>query len=251
VSWPGRIRAATHVTEDALRTTFDDLVLDDDTRQLWVAGEHVHVSPKAFELLALLIRHRPRVVSKTQIHEHLWPGTFVTESSLPSLISELRSAIGDRNRPTRLIRTVHGYGYAFQGDAAPGAIDARPGLESVDCLLLGESTEIALSRGEHVLGRNGPGAILLKSSTVSRRHARIVVGETGAVVEDLGSKNGSYVNDRAIERPTPLCDGDRVRFGSLVFVFRQAPHAESTDTLSAEIRRPRGNGPGRGSGQDF
>lgn len=246
---PSRIRAARTVTEAPLRTTFDDLALDDDTRQLWVAGRHVHVSPKAFGLLALLIRHRPRVVSKNEIHEHLWPGTFVSASSLPSLISELRTAIGDGGRTARLIRTVHGYGYAFQGEA--GLADAGPESTRPDGWLVGDGVEVTLARGEHVLGRDGPDAIALKSGTVSRRHARIVVGEAGAVVEDLGSKNGTYVNDRKVQGPTPVADGDRLRFGSLLLVFRQARHAETTETLSVEgPGRPR-KGTRAGGGQDF
>jgi len=231
-----------------LRTTIDDLVLDDETHQLRVAGRVVHVSPKAFELLALLISHRPRVVSKAEIHEHLWPGTFVSSSSLPSLVSELRHAIADRERTTRLLRTVHGYGYAIQGEAWPGATGPTPA--GPDCRLVGDGTEVALGRGEHVVGRDGPDGIALKSGTVSRRHARIVVGETGAVVEDLGSKNGTYVNDRKVEGPTTVANGDRLRFGSLLLVFRQPHHTESTETLSAEMPRPRKATRG-GTNQDF
>ena len=60
----------------------------------------------------------------------------------------------------------------------------------------------------------------MKSSTVSRRHARIKIDAKGAVIEDLKSKNGTYVNDRRVSGPTPVTDGDQVRIGSLLFTFR-------------------------------
>src|SRR6185369_16717703 len=72
----------------SVRLNFDGLTFDLDTRQIWVGGSEVRLSPKAFDLLALLIERRPRAVSKDDISRHLWPGTFVSESSLPSLVSE-------------------------------------------------------------------------------------------------------------------------------------------------------------------
>lgn len=97
---------------------FDDLTFDPDTRQLWIGKNEVRLSPKAFDLLALLIAQRPKAVSKNDIREHLWPGTFVSDSSLPSLISEIREAIADHRRKPGLLRTLHGFGYAFQAEAA-------------------------------------------------------------------------------------------------------------------------------------
>ena len=219
-----------------MRLQFDDLAFDPDTRQLWLGEAEARVSPKAFDLLALLIARRPRAVSKAEIHEHLWPGTFVSESNLPTLISELRLAIGDRSRTRGLIRTLHARGYAFEApEAGP---DAHSSLEiaAPDRWLIGPTAEIALMAGENVLGREGAGVILLKSSTVSRRHVRIVIGTDGTVVEDLGSKNGTFVNDQRLTRPTRIVDGDQMRIGSLLFTFRAAPPAGSTETLSSGRR---------------
>jgi hypothetical protein len=74
---------------------FDDVTFDLEMRQVWWAGREVRLTPKAFELLALLIERRPRVVSKQDIRDRLWPGTFVADSNLPAIVSELREAIGD------------------------------------------------------------------------------------------------------------------------------------------------------------
>ena len=183
-----------------MRLQIDDLVFDSSSRQLWMNGTEMHLSNKAFDLLALLIERRPEAVSKADLHARLWPGTFVSASSLPSLISEIRDAIADQHREPRLIRTVHGFGYACQSSRS-AALDQRPGRGRADRLAGRSSGEIALFAGENVLGREGAGVTLLKSSTVSRRHARVAIGEDGSVLEDLGSKNGTYVNDRRVERP--------------------------------------------------
>ena len=211
---------------------FGDVIFDADSRRVWCAKKEVRLSPKAFDLLALLIDQRPRVVSKAEIRERLWPGTFVSDSGLPSLVSEVREAIADRRRKPPLLRTLHGVGYAFQGQDE--AVD-EGGLvpEVPNGWLVGDVAEIALTAGDNVLGREGPGIILLKSSTVSRRHARIKIEGDRAVVEDLGSKNGTYVNDRRVTSPTPVVDGNQVRIGSLLFTFRLPQPAGSTETLSA------------------
>jgi DNA-binding winged helix-turn-helix (wHTH) protein len=221
-----------------VRLQFDDLTFDSDTRQLWSSGEEKRLSPKAFDLLALLIERRPRAVSKADIHEHLWPGTFVSDSNLPSLVSEIREAIADHRRTPRLLRTLHGFGYAFRAPDSAESQQGTPIAEAPSGWLVGSIGEIALFAGENVLGREGPGVILVKSSTVSRRHARIAIDTSGVVVEDLGSKNGTYVNDRRVTTPTPVAEGDQVRVGSLLFTFRLSQGAGSTETVSSHIGGP-------------
>lgn len=221
-----------------MRLQFADLTFDSDSRQIWSHGQEVHLSPKAFDLLTLLIERRPRAVSKADIHARLWPGTFVSDSSLPSLVSEVREAIADQRREPRLVRTVHGLGYAFQApDAAPVQAPAIPGEPAA--WLIGANSEITLAVGENVLGREGPGVVLVKSTAVSRRHARIAIDAGGAVIEDLGSKNGTYVNDRRVESPTPVIDGDQVRIGALLFTFRRSQGASTTETVSSRINSTR------------
>ena len=216
-----------------MRLQIDDLTFDASTRQLWLNEAEVHLSTKAFDLLALLIERRPQAVSKADLHARLWPGTFVSASSLPSLISEIREAIADHRRESRLVRTVHGFGYAWQSaqQATPDG-DAFEG--TLTGWLVGSPAEIALFAGENVLGREGDDVILLKSSTVSRRHARVAIGEGGAVIEDLGSKNGTYVNDQRVSEPTSVADGDQVRLGSLVFTFRRSQPAASTQSITSQ-----------------
>ena len=220
-----------------MRLQFDDLTVDDDTRQLWVRGEEIRLSPKAFDLLALLVARRPNAVSKADIRGQLWPRTFVSDSSLPSLVSEIREAIGDSRQKPGLVRTVHRFGYAFQAESAPMPHQAAAALSGPNAWLLGRTAEVALLPGENVLGREGDGIILMKSSTVSRRHARIVINAKGALIEDLKSKNGTFVNDRRVSGPTPVAEGDQVRIGSLLFTFRRSPGSQSTETQSRTGKR--------------
>src|SRR6185436_8895437 len=107
---------------NTMRIRFGECVLDSATRELFVRGEPVHVQPKAFQFLELLLENRPRAVSKLEIHERLWPGTFVSDGTLTSLLVEVRNVIGDEARQPRYVRTVHRFGYAFCGNAE----EARP-----------------------------------------------------------------------------------------------------------------------------
>ena len=82
--------------------------------------------PKAFDLLGALLEARPRALSKAEIRDRLWPETFVTEATLASVVSELRSSLADDPKEPRFVRTVHGHGYAFSGAAREDAIVAPP-----------------------------------------------------------------------------------------------------------------------------
>ena len=97
-----------------MQLQFGECVFDSDSRRLTRGAEPVHLEPKAFELLELLLERRPAAVAKAGIHDRLWPRTFVSESSLTTLVAQLRKALGDGPKKPRWIRTVHGYGYAFR-----------------------------------------------------------------------------------------------------------------------------------------
>jgi hypothetical protein len=211
-----------------------------ETRQLSRAGEPVHVSPKGLELLAFLLERRPRAIPKTEVHERLWPGTFVSDGTLTSLVAEVRSAIGDAE--ASLIRTVHRFGYAFSGTAETGS-ERKPTHPQFAYRLLGRTgREIALSEGESIVGRDADSTIFIDDGSVSRRHARILVNAGEATIEDLESKNGTSVGGRKIDRPHPLRDGDAIRLGFLDLTFRVFPLSGSTETAGSGTRRRREKG---------
>jgi DNA-binding winged helix-turn-helix (wHTH) protein len=214
-----------------MKIRFGDCVLDSDTRQLSVRGEAVHLSPKAFQFLELLLENRPKALSKSEVHERLWPGTFVSDGTLASLLVEVRSAIGDSARESRFVRTVHRFGYAFSGSAQElrGSVSKVGDHKAVYRLIWG-TREIALGPGENLLGRDESSIVFIDDALVSRRHARIVIDEAGAVLEDLGSKNGTYLRGRRIEAPRKLADEDEVRIGPASMIFRVFKQTASTAT---------------------
>ncbi|MGE5716089.1 MAG: FHA domain-containing protein [Acidobacteriota bacterium] len=216
-----------------MRVRFRGCVLDSETRELLVGGETVHLTPKAFDLLTNLIENRPRALSKAEIHEKLWPGTFVTEGTLTSLLAEVRSAIGDEKHEKRLIRTVHRFGYAFAGSVEiEGAGPRGRARAAYAYRLYQRSREFALEEGENVLGRDPGVNVFLDQTSVSRRHARIVTSGENAQIEDLRSKNGTFVRGARIEAPSLIADGDEIRLGSVPLTFRVFPLSGSTETAS-------------------
>lgn len=211
-----------------MRIRFGNCALDLDTRQLHRGADEIHLSTKAFELLKLLIGARPRVMSKAELQEALWPGTFVSDANLFSLINEIRAAIEDDARHPHFVRTVHGVGYAFSGAAeCEGAGQSQ--ITSRFFMISG-SRRIALGEGESILGRDPDIAVYLDSSAVSRRHARIVITGQNAVLEDLGSKNGTYLNNQRVESAVPISDGDQIRIGSILCTFRADQPGIETET---------------------
>ena len=166
-----------------MRVLCGDWALDAETRQLLRCGDAVHLSPKAFDLLATLLRERPRALSKMALRERIWPDTFVSETSLANLVAELRSALGDEARQPRYIRTVHRHGYAFCGAATEDAEEPPERAKSrTPVRLFLRGREVALTLGTHVIGREPEAAVWIDSTQVSRRHARIIVSATGASI---------------------------------------------------------------------
>ena len=92
---------------------FSDCELDLDRFELRRAGQLRPVEPQVFDLLAVLIRERHRVVPKEELLDTVWGNRFVSESALTSRVKAARQAIGDDGRSQRLIRTAHGRGYQF------------------------------------------------------------------------------------------------------------------------------------------
>ena len=213
-----------------MKIQFGPFTLDLDTRQLTRGSREIHLAPKAFELLWTLAVERPKVLSKAVLQQRLWPETFVAEANLSNLVAEIREALGDRARAPAFIRTAHGFGYAFCGDAITLAGPSETEPDPPSCWLEWGRRRFPLSAGEHVLGRDPDVEITLDSSTVSRRHARLVVSAEGTVLEDFGSKNGTFRGSDRVNSPVRLADGDAIRIGSLLLTFHVRAPFGPTDT---------------------
>lgn len=198
---------------------FDAFTLDPAARRLTRGADDVHLTPKAFDLLCLLVTEAPRVVPKAELHGRLWPGTFVSDATLVSLVKELRRALQDRDPTAPIIRTAHGVGYACAArvDRGPAA-DSREASHWIDV----DVRRIRLLDGENVIGRDPESRVWLDVASISRRHALILVGRDGALLKDLGSKNGTKVGDVTVTGQLPLRDGDRIIVGPIPLVYRAA-----------------------------
>ncbi|MEP6470666.1 MAG: FHA domain-containing protein [Acidobacteriota bacterium] len=213
-----------------MRVQFGDCVLDSETRELTRLGERVHLSPKAFRLLELLLERRPKAVSKEQIHGLLWPRTFVEDTALTTLVKEARAAIGDNARAPRFVRTVPAFGYAFSGEAER---ERGKALTGISCRVVGQGAEVTLAEGDNILGRGEESVLWLDDETVSRRHARIRVGDGKALLEDLSSKNGTFLRGERLEGPAELNDGDEFCVGVVSLRFRRHRTPDSTRSVSS------------------
>jgi DNA-binding winged helix-turn-helix (wHTH) protein len=210
-------------------TRFGRFTLDDGARQVYRNGDAIHLSPKAFDLLALLVERRPDAISKSDLLDTLWPGTFVSEGNLAVLITEIRDALGDNARRPTFIRTVQRFGYAFSGSAAPGLNTAA----ATSCWLSWGMQRVALLVGENILGRDPEARVLIDVVGVSRRHAMIVVAGDEVTLHDLASKNGTFANDARITGSVRLLDDTEIRLGPVPILFRRLDHTVSTQTLDA------------------
>jgi DNA-binding winged helix-turn-helix (wHTH) protein len=207
---------------------FAGLTFDSGQRQVIEdGGAALHLTPKAFDLLALLIAEAPRVVPKSEIHERLWPGIFVTDATLVGLVKELRRTLQDHDARAPIIRTSHGIGYAFSG----GLEKPNARQSTTEHWIVDGARNIPLSEGENLIGRDSASAVWLDLAGVSRRHARIVIRGGAAELEDLGSKNGTLLRDKPMTSPTPLHDGDSIRIGPARVIYHLSASGLSTDTI--------------------
>jgi DNA-binding winged helix-turn-helix (wHTH) protein len=213
-----------------MRVEFGSFVFDLDTRQLSRNGVEVHLTPKAFELLAVLIEERPKVLSKTILLERIWPGTFVAEANLSNLVADIREVLGDSSRGSKWIRTAHGFGYAFCGQASSRRSTRRTTIDEPACWLEWGQRRFALGVGEHIVGRDAEVQVRLDAPTVSRRHAKLIVTTDRTSIEDLGSKNGTRRGHQQVTSAVQLADGDCVHIGSVLLTYHAAVRATTTVT---------------------
>jgi DNA-binding winged helix-turn-helix (wHTH) protein len=209
--------------------TFGPYTLDDGARQLYRGSEPIHLSPKAFDMLALLVQRRPEAISKAAILDALWRDTFVSEGNLAVLVKEIRDALGDSAQRPAFIRTVQRFGYAF---LASTRTSDRARTTTPFWLTWGMQ-RATLVMGENILGRDPACDVQLDVVGVSRRHAMIAITSDQVVLTDLGSKNGTFANGERITVPVPLADDAEIRLGPVPIRFRLLAQGLSTQTLDA------------------
>jgi DNA-binding winged helix-turn-helix (wHTH) protein len=218
---------------------FGHFVFDVGTRQLLRDGDEIHLSPKAFELLNVLIRSRPRAVSKAELQKTLWPATFVEETNLASLVAEIRRAVGDSAASPVLLRTVYRFGYRFVGEVLEDAAPAQTARSRSRTFVVFDNRKTMLLDGVNVIGRAPDATIQCTAPGVSRHHARILVSNDGVMLEDLGSKNGTYLK-RTRVTSVGLSNGDEIRLGTASLTFCVEAPLDPTETVVMDPEDPAG-----------
>jgi hypothetical protein len=205
-----------------MRLVFGDVAFDPDERTATRGGAPVHLSPKAFDLLALLVRNGPRAVRKQEILDTLWPDVFVEEANVRNLVAEVRAALGEF--AARAVVTLPRVGYAFRSDGLPPAAGPR-------YVLFVHGREHPLAEGTTVVGRDGDCGIVVHDALVSRHHFRVVVDARGAFVEDLGSRNGTWRNGEKVGGAVEVRDGDEIRVGDAFLLVRTSGDGQRTTAV--------------------
>ncbi len=199
---------------------FGAFEFDKVTRRLRRDGSDIHLTPKGFELLGLLVEAAPRVVAKRELHARLWPGGVVADATLVAVVKQLRKALGDQDRDSRLIRTVHGVGYALE---SPLTRRERMVAGGPERWLMAGRRRLLLVAGLNIVGRDASAQVRLDDAVVSRRHAQIAVSDAGTQLEDLGSKNGTFHDgERLVSEAVTLRDGSRLAFGTVQVIYRES-----------------------------
>lgn len=115
---------------------FGQFELDLAAAELRAAGAVVHVEPQVFALLCLLVENSERMVSRDEIIEKVWDGRIVSDAAIASRVKSARQALGDDGKTQQLIKTLHGQGYRFVGQAraeqgTPAVVAAAPEAEGL------------------------------------------------------------------------------------------------------------------------
>ena len=182
------------------------------------------------DVLACLALEAGKLASKQNLIDAVWRTEFVSEHALTQVISELRAALGDDARNPTYIENIPRRGYRLVATMTPVAESVPPVRDAaLPFKLQSEDCDHPLSQGTNIIGR-ADADISIDRTEVSRCHARIVIQGTTATIEDLGSKNGTYLNGERLQQPALLASGDEIWIGRSVARLRFLVEGEPTMT---------------------
>jgi DNA-binding winged helix-turn-helix (wHTH) protein len=213
-----------------MRVRLGSCVLDTDCRQLTRGDSPVALSPKALRLLEVLVEREPRAVSHEELRALIWPELRVGGTTLARLVNEIRRVLGEPAGAPSFVRTIPRFGYAVGGCIVERSVSVTAG--GAIASLEWQNRRIPLALGKNMIGRAPDALVSVASSRVSRHHAQILVSEHRAVLEDLGSKNGTYLGGKRIDRAIELKHGDCIKVGPAVLIFHDAAEQDSTESTS-------------------
>jgi len=224
---------------------FDPFELDVAAYALRRAGQRVKLEKIPMEILVLLVRNAGILVTRTEIHAALWGSeVFVDEgAAINTAVRKIRRALGDDAEHPRFIETVVGKGYRF---IAP--LEANdPGLDRADqslpnFVVTRGRRQFVLDKGQNLMGRDPEATVYIDHPSVSRRHARVSIDSARAVLEDLKSRNGTFLDGRQIENPTEIHNGAIIGLGPITLTFVVLAAGASTLPMgdrSGPARKPK------------
>jgi DNA-binding winged helix-turn-helix (wHTH) protein len=191
----------------------------------------VQLRPRAMDVLVALAAASGDLATKRELIDAVWRTEFVSEHALTQVIAELRAALGDKARDPTYIENIPRKGYRLVAPVTYVEQTAAPVREmTLPIRLQGQGVEYSLNQGSNVIGRTAEAAVCIDRTEVSRCHARILVQGTTATLEDLGSKNGTFLNGQRLQQPAVLADGDEIWIGRSVARFRYLVEGEPTQT---------------------
>jgi DNA-binding winged helix-turn-helix (wHTH) protein len=213
---------------------FGPFLADLRSYELRRADEKVELQELPFRILAALLERTGELVTREELRAVAWPPQVHVdfEHGLNKAVNKIRLALGDDPERPRYLETLPRRGYRFVAPVEAAESVTGPATPCAAFRLLWDGRTISLAEGENLVGRDSGATVWIDSSTVSRRHARIVVRDGQALLEDLGSKNGTSLRGRRIATPEPLADGDDIAVGSVHMTFRAAGGSRSTQTAA-------------------
>jgi hypothetical protein len=155
---------------------FGEFELDQPGRQLLRDGRPLRLSPKALALLDVLLERRPAALSKAEIRDRVWPRTFVADSNLSSLVTELRTALRDDARKPRFLRTT--------ASATPSAERLPNPRAATGCRRAGTASTGTAGRSRSLRGRRSWGGPTTQTSSSTRPRC------PGATLRSTSEKGG-------------------------------------------------------------
>jgi DNA-binding winged helix-turn-helix (wHTH) protein len=219
--------------EGARRTAFllEEWLVEPTLDRISRQDQVVQLRPRAMDVLACLAAAAGKLSTKRDLIDAVWRTEFVSEHALTQVIAELRAALGDDARNPTYIENIPRRGYRLVAHVSSVAASVSSSREaSLPFKLQGEDGDHPLVQGPNIIGRTVEAEICIDRTEVSRCHARIFVAGTTATIEDLGSKNGTYVNGERLDQPTLLNNGDEIWIGRSVARLRFLIEGEPTMT---------------------
>jgi DNA-binding winged helix-turn-helix (wHTH) protein len=232
---------------------FGEFELDLAAYALRRDGERIKLERIPMEALILLVERPGVLVGRSQIQAALWGADVFVEhdSAINTAVRKVRHALDDHAEESRFIETVVGKGYRFIAPVErvrPDSPVRRNNIEtpapSSDgrrafpryCVTRGRQ-EFILDAGENLVGRDTDARVFVDHPSVSRRHARIAIGPRTAMLEDLKSRNGTFVDGRRVDGPAEIRHGAIIGLGPITLTFLVLSGPASTEPVSGSVGR--------------